>query len=59
MFVVINLFIAVVINNLEAAKKEEQGRAGVRREPDVGKRIADIRAQLDDLDRELEDKARA
>ncbi len=58
-FVVINLFIAVVINNLEAAKQDEQKRGGVPGAPDVARRIADIRAQLDDLARELEGKAGA
>jgi voltage-gated sodium channel len=51
-FVVINLFIAIVINNLEAVKVEE--RAGHRGEPaDAAARIAEIRELLADVEASL------
>jgi voltage-gated sodium channel len=51
-FVVVNLFIAVVINNLEAAKAEDQAAAD-RRGPnqDMLEAIADVRERLDQLER--------
>jgi voltage-gated sodium channel len=48
-FVVINLFIAVVINNLEATRREEE----VRRGDDVAARIAALRREIDALERSL------
>ncbi|HYN05274.1 MAG TPA: ion transporter [Vicinamibacteria bacterium] len=51
-FVVINLFIAIVINNLETAKVEE--RAGHRGVPaDAAARIAEIRELLADVEAAL------
>jgi voltage-gated sodium channel len=53
-FVVVNLFIAVVINNLETAKLEEQ-LADDRRSPHHGalEGLEDIRRRLDDVERLL------
>jgi voltage-gated sodium channel len=53
-FVVVNLFIAVVINNLETAKLEEQ-LADDRRSPHHGalQGLEDIRRRLDDVERLL------
>ena len=48
-FVVINLFIAVVINNLEATRREEE----VRRGDNVAARIAALRREIDALERSL------
>jgi voltage-gated sodium channel len=48
-FVVINLFIAVVINNLETTREEDAARA----EGDLGSRIREIRRQLDGMERAL------
>ena len=51
-FVVINLFIAIVINNLEAAKVEE--RAGHPEVPaDAAARIAEVRELLADVEATL------
>ncbi len=44
-FVVVNLFIAIVINNLEAAKREERAEAHAEAEQIV-ERLADIRGKL-------------
>jgi voltage-gated sodium channel len=49
-FVVINLFIAVVINNLEATRREEEE---LRRGDDVAARIAALRREIDALERSL------
>jgi voltage-gated sodium channel len=49
-FVVINLFIAVVLNNLEAARREEAQRDA---QGDARRRIAELRAGLDALERSL------
>jgi hypothetical protein len=46
--VVVNLFIAVVISNLEAAKRAEAGPG-----PAPAHAIADIRARLDELEAAL------
>ena len=48
-FIVVNLFIAVVINNLEAAKADERREEAV---PALA-RVAALRVELDALDREL------
>jgi voltage-gated sodium channel len=58
-FVVVNLFIAVVINNLEAAKLEEQADAD-RRSPHHAllAAVEDVRQRLGDLERQLRDPAR-
>jgi voltage-gated sodium channel len=51
-FVVVNLFIAVVINNLESAKLEHQTEADRRdRQADVFQALADVRERLDHLER--------
>jgi voltage-gated sodium channel len=53
-FVVINLFIAIVINNLEAAKGEERERAGHGGEPtDAAERLALIRERLAEVEAAL------
>jgi voltage-gated sodium channel len=59
-FVVVNLFIAVVINNLEAAKIEEQADAD-RGNPHHAllASIEDVRQRLGELERQLRDPARA
>jgi voltage-gated sodium channel len=59
-FVVVNLFIAVVINNLEAAKVEEQADAD-RGSPHHAllAAIEDVRQRLGELERQLRDPARA
>jgi len=49
-FVVINLFIAVVINNLEATRREEEE---VRRGDDVAARITALRREIDALEQSL------
>jgi voltage-gated sodium channel len=51
-FVVINLFIAIVINNLETAKREQEPAAGPEREPLV-RRLAGMRAELEAIEAEL------
>jgi voltage-gated sodium channel len=51
-FVVVNLFIAIIINNLEAVKGEEQADADLR-SGDAAARLAAIRAQLEDLEATL------
>jgi hypothetical protein len=53
-FVVVNLFIAVVINNLEAAKLEQQADVD-RRSPyhALLSAIEDIRGRLEDMERHL------
>ena len=57
-FVVTNLFIAVVINNLETVRAEEAadlaGRSGTDATEEARRRIARVRAELDALERELE-----
>jgi voltage-gated sodium channel len=53
-FVVVNLFIAVVINNLESVKHEHQLDADRRNaQHALLETIADIRKRLDDLERHL------
>jgi voltage-gated sodium channel len=53
-FVVINLFIAVVINNLEKAKQEEHLAADVERpEHDLLIRVAALRREIDGLEATL------
>jgi len=52
-FVVINLFIAVVINNLEAAKQEERADRPGPDEP-AAARLARIREELDRLEASLQ-----
>ncbi len=49
-FVVVNLFIAVVIGNLEAARRETPAPAPA---DEVGRRLAELRAGLDALERQL------
>lgn len=50
-FVVINLFIAIVINNLEAAKRED---AGPGPEPgEIATRLAGIRQRLAEVEAAL------
>ena len=58
-FVVVNLFIAVVINNLESAKLEHQTEAD-RQGPhlDVLQAIAEIRDRLDRLERLVRERSR-
>ena len=50
-FVVINLFIAIVINNLEAAKREQRLPTPGRR--DLAERLAGVRAELVELEEAL------
>jgi voltage-gated sodium channel len=59
-FVVVNLFIAVVINNLETVKLEEQAEAD-RGRPHHGllRSIEDCRAHLEQLERALRESSRA
>ena len=53
-FVVINLFIAVVLNNLEAAKTEHQAQADARNpEHSLLTRIDAMKQMLDELERDL------
>jgi hypothetical protein len=59
-FVVVNLFIAVVINNLEAAKLEEQAEADRNsRHHALLATIEDVRQRLGELERQLRDGAPA
>ena len=51
-FVVINLFIAIVINNLEAAKRDEHTGAGPETEA-AASRLAGIREQLEEIESAL------
>ena len=51
-FVVINLFIAIVINNLEAAKRDERRAADVEAPP-LSARLAGIRESLEAIEEEL------
>jgi len=51
-FVVVNLFIAIIINNLEAVKGEEQAETDAR-SGDVAARLAVIRAQLEEIETAL------
>jgi hypothetical protein len=55
-FVVVNLFIAVVINNLESVKHEQQADAD-RHSPHHAllQSIEDIRARLEEMERQLRD----
>ena len=48
-FVVVNLFIAIIINNLEAVKGEETAAADART-GDVVARIAALRAELEGVE---------
>jgi voltage-gated sodium channel len=59
-FVVINLFIAVVINNLESAKEEERHRQD-ENSPDrmLLQRLAQVREQLNLIEGELRERAGA
>jgi len=52
-FVVINLFIAVVINNLEAARKEEEDRRSLAEDDESLRCVAELREQLQNLERAL------
>ena len=52
-FVVINLFIAVVINNLETTRREEAERTGARSGDELLGAIATLRERLDSLERLL------
>jgi voltage-gated sodium channel len=51
-FVVINLFVAIVINDLEAAKREQERAAGSEREP-LARRLAGMRKELEAIEAEL------
>lgn len=51
-FVVINLFIAIVINNLEAAKRDQQPDADADRNA-IASRLAGIRAALEEIEEKL------
>jgi voltage-gated sodium channel len=51
-FVVVNLFIAIVINNLEAAKRDEQPRTDSEAEA-LAARVAAIREQLETIESAL------
>ena len=51
-FVVINLFIAIVINNLEAAKRDERRAADVEAPP-LAARLAGIRESLEAIEEEV------
>jgi voltage-gated sodium channel len=51
-FVVVNLFIAIIINNLEAVKGEAQADADLRSGDDAA-RLAAIRAQLEEIETAL------
>jgi voltage-gated sodium channel len=51
-FVVVNLFIAIIINNLEAVKGEARADADVK-SGDAAARLAAIRAQLEELETAL------
>jgi voltage-gated sodium channel len=55
-FVVVNLFIAIVINNLEAAKREERAEAHAEAEQ-IAERLADIRGKLSDVEDTLRNRA--
>jgi voltage-gated sodium channel len=55
-FVVVNLFIAIVINNLEAAKREEHGATDPTTEALVV-RLAGIREQLESIESALRDQS--
>lgn len=55
-FVVVNLFIAIVINNLEAAKREQRAGAYLEAE-EIAARLADIRGQLSDMEDALRNRA--
>jgi len=58
-FVVINLFIAVVINNLEATRQEEAaGQASATRD-DAAARLREIQKELAELERSLRGRAAA
>jgi hypothetical protein len=50
--VVVNLFIAIVINNLETEKREQEPAAGPEREP-VARRLAAVRKELEAIEAEL------
>ena len=52
-FVVINLFIAVVINNLEATRKEEEHRQLLAEDDGTLRRVAELRRQVEDLEHAL------
>lgn len=51
-FVVVNLFIAIVINNLEAAKREQEPRAAGRRDA-LAARLARVREEVEHVEAEL------
>ncbi len=58
-FVVINLFIAVVLNNLERAKDEEQAEADRKnRQGGLIERIERVKAELERLERDLRTSSR-
>lgn len=59
-FVLINLFIAVVINNLEAAKREQQSEADAKNpQGQILTQIDALRRDLAELERQLRSTARA
>jgi len=49
-FVVVNLFIAIIINNLETVKDEQKADADLR-SGDVAARLATLRAELEEIER--------
>jgi hypothetical protein len=51
-FVVVNLFIAIVINNLEAAKRDERVPTDSQSE-ELADRLAGVRAQLEAVEAAL------
>ena len=52
-FVVINLFIAVVINNLEATRKEEENRRLLAEDDGTLQRVSELRSQVEALEHAL------
>ncbi len=55
-FVGINLFVAVVMNNLEEVKEEhEQEKRGVQSNSDILKRVQDLKVQIEELQKVLEE----
>lgn len=56
-FVVINLFIAVVINNLEETRREERNRVGAGPDDEALDAVAGLRERLETLERLLRRRA--
>lgn len=53
-FVVVNLFVAVVLNNLENAKMEQEQEKFQESSPELATRLASLRAELDALEEVLQ-----